>query len=434
MKDEKIAVFGLGHMGLPTAALLAFNGFTVNGVARDSKKIDLINKGISPIEEPGLDGLLKQAIKKGNFQATNDGLKACQEATVFIVLVPTPADDNKNSDLTAVRSVCETISQGIKKDDLVIIESTVPPGTCQKLIIPILEKSGLKAGEDFKLAFSPERAIPKFTIHEITHNARVIGGIDTESTIRATDIYSKITEGEIVQMNDLISAEMVKLVENTYRDLNIALANEIAVICETLGIDAIDIIRAANYHPRVNIHTPGPGVGGHCLPIDPYFIVEKARINNLKASLILMAREVNESMPAHVIELVDAALNDVHKSIKGSKIGILGFAYKGDVADVRESPAIPVINKLLKKGAKVVVHDPFVPKEVITAHGYQHASLNEVLESDCVVLITDHQYYKTIKPEMIKNKVFVCTHPIFDPEDFEKYNFSFKGIGRGNKT
>jgi UDP-N-acetyl-D-mannosaminuronic acid dehydrogenase len=417
-------------MGLPTAALLANNGYEVIGVARNKEKIELINNGHSPIIEPGLQELLKEALANRNLLATDDSLKACKSSSVMIVIVPTPADDKKNSDLSAVISVCETITKGLKKNDLIIIESTVPPGTCQNLIIPILEKSGLKAGKDFKIAFSPERAIPSNTIYEMTHNARVIGGINEESADLAAEIYSKITKGEIIKFKDLMSAETVKLVENTYRDLNIALANEIAIICENLGIDAIEIIKAANYHPRVNIHTPGPGVGGHCLPIDPYFLVEIAKSNGLKASLITIARDINEAMPDHVVKLIEIALNRVKKPINGTKIGILGFAYKGDVADVRETPAIPIINRLIQMGAIVSVNDPFVSDEVIETTDSKASTMESVFQCDCVVLITDHTQYRSIKPEMIKNKLFVCTRPILDPEPFKKNGILFIGLGR----
>jgi UDP-N-acetyl-D-mannosaminuronic acid dehydrogenase len=322
------------------------------------------------------------------------------------------------------------ISKALNKDDLVIVESTVPQGTCENFVIPLLEKSGLKAGDDFSVAYTPERAIPNNTIYEMTHNARVIGGIDEKSADMAVSLYQKINKGDIIKVKNLITAETVKLIENTYRDTNIALANEIAMICEVLGVDAIEAIGAANHHPRVNIHTPGPGVGGHCLAIDPYFILETAEQKGIDAPLIKNARFINENMPEHVVKLIESALDEVEKPIKDSKIGILGVAYKGNVADARETPAKPLINLLIKKGAEVIAHDPYTEKNYIRSFGASPADVKQVLQSDCVVLVTDHDQYKTITPEMIKNRVFVCTRPILNPDLFRKNNFIFKGIGR----
>ncbi|HIH65095.1 MAG TPA: nucleotide sugar dehydrogenase, partial [Methanothermobacter thermautotrophicus] len=303
MDDQRIAVFGLGHIGLPTAALLARAGFKVTGIDINPETVEKVNIGRSPVLEPGLDELVAEVVGTGNLGATMDGERAAAESEVMIIVVPTPVNSDNTSDLSAVISAAETISRGLKKGDLVIVESTVPPGACQNVVLPILEKTGLKVSEDFGLAYTPERALPNNTLHEMQNNARVIGGADPESARRAAELYRRITSGEVIIVDDLMTAEMVKLMENTYRDTNIALANELAVICEALGIDAINAIEAANHHPRVNIHTPGPGVGGHCLSIDPYFIVEMAESKGVPARLIRTAREVNESMPLHVLEI-----------------------------------------------------------------------------------------------------------------------------------
>jgi len=320
--------------------------------------------------------------------------------------------------------------EGLKEGDLVIIESTVPPGTCENMVIPILEKSGFKAGKDFKVAYTPERALPNNTIFEMTHNARVIGGIDSESTRRAASLYQRITEGEIIMVQDLVTAEMVKLMENTYRDTNIALANELALICDTLGVDVIEAIRAANHHPRVNIHTPGPGVGGHCLSIDPYFLVEIARQRGRETPLIKTSRQVNEEMPREVVRIAQQALEDMGKTIQGSKIGVLGVAYKGNVADARETPAKPLIEQLLNQGAEVVVNDPYVSPEIIKPWGVQPVDMDTALDTDCVILVTDHDLYRDIKPEMIKNGLIICTRPILDKDTFQENGVIFKGVGR----
>lgn len=432
-KLNKIAIFGLGYIGLPTASLFANNGFQVVGIAKDKEKINLINRGISPIDEPGLSKLVKTAVESGNLRAFDNGhngLEAVKNSLIHIIIVPTPMDEINRADLTAVKETCETISKGLKKGDLVIVESTVPQGTCDNIVIPILEESGLKAGEDFGVAYTPERAIPNNTIYEMTHNARVIGGINKDSADKAADLYQKISEGKIIQVKNLITAETVKLIENTYRDVNIALSNEIAMICEGLDVDAIEAITVANYHPRVNLHIPGPGVGGHCLAIDPYFIVETAEEKGMKAQLISTARSINEGMPNHVIKILTDTLQEVGQKIKGADIGLLGVAYKGNVADARETPAKALINILKEKGAKVYATDPHTSQEEIKALGAEPADMEQILKCECVVLATDHDEYKDIKPEMVKSRILICTRPILDPEDFKDSGIIFRGIGR----
>jgi len=429
-ENSPIAIFGLGHMGLPTAALLAKSGLKVVGIDINNKTVEMVNSGQSPIMEPGLEEMVKETVENNCLSATTDSLSAVQEVRTIMIIVPPPVDEHKESDLSAVISASQSIMEGLKEGDLVIIESTVPPGTCENMVIPILEKSGLKAGKDFKVAYTPERALPNNTIFEMTHNARVIGGIDSESTRRAASLYQRITEGEIIMVQDLVTAEMVKLMENTYRDTNIALANELALICDTLGVDVIEAIRAANHHPRVNIHTPGPGVGGHCLSIDPYFLVEIARQRGRETPLIKTSRQVNEEMPREVVRIAQQAMEDMGKTIQGSKIGVLGVAYKGNVADARETPAKPLIEQLLKQGAEVVVNDPYVSPEIIKPWGVQPVDIDTALDTDCVILVTDHDLYRDIKPEMIKNGLIVCTRPILDKETFQKNGVIFKGVGR----
>lgn len=429
-ENSSIAIFGLGHMGLPTAALLAQSGLKVRGVDINKENVKIVNSGRSPIMEPGLDEMVKKTVENDLLSATSDAGEAVKNSQIIMVIVPTPVDENKKSDLSAVISASESISKNLKKDDLVIIESTVPPGTCENMVIPLLEQSGFKAGNDFKVAYTPERALPNNTLYEMTHNARVIGGIDSESTKMAVLLYERITNGEIIMVQNLVTAEMVKLMENTYRDTNIALANELALVCDALGVDAVEAIQAANHHPRVNIHTPGPGVGGHCLSIDPYFIVETARENGVKTPLIRTSREVNEGMPGEVSKIVQLALEDVGKTIEGSKIGILGVAYKGNVADARETPAQPLIKNLMKERAEVLVNDPYVSPEIIKSWGVEMVDLEKALSCDCVVLVTDHDIYRNIKPSMIKKGLLVCTRPVLDRETFQKGGVIFKGVGR----
>lgn len=428
--DFKIAIFGLGYIGLPTAVIFANKGINVVGVTRDENKVEMINRGMLPIMENGLKTSLNRAIEKKKFFATSDGLKASKISNVHIIIVPTPKNNANNSELSAVKSVSKTISKGLKTGDLVIVESTVPPKTCETVVVPLLETSGFKAGKDFGVAYTPERALPTNTIYEMTHNSRVIGGIDNNSTKTAADLYSNVTDGKIIKVKNIMTAEIVKLMENIYRDVNIALANEFSMICRALGADVIEAIDAANHHPRVNIHTPGPGVGGHCISIDPYFLIESANNNGVKVSLIQTSRDVNNSMPLQVVKLVKSALNESGKSISHSKIGILGVAYKGNIADTRETPAKPLIRTLKDEGGKIYIHDPYVPNDIIKTFEGEPSTFQNVLKCDCVVLVTDHDLYRNITPEMIEKKVFVSTRPIINPEDFHKKGFIFRGIGR----
>lgn len=431
MNDKnRIALFGLGYVGLPTAVLFAKNGLKVVGVDINSDNVDLINSGGSPIAEPGLGDLVDEVVSKGLLEATLDGKTASKDANIIIVVVPTPVGPNNCSDLSAVISACETIVNGLNKGDLVIIESTIPPLTCEKIIVPLLEKSGLKVSKDFGVAYTPERALPNNTLYEMTHNARIIGGIDEKSSKTASFLYEGITQGDVVIVKNLVTAEMIKLMENTFRDTNIALANELAMVCEKLDVDVFEAIEAANFHPRVDIHTPGPGVGGHCLSIDPYFIVEIAEQNKTPARLIKVARDVNEQMPHHVAHMVVETLKEIGKSISGSKVGILGVAYKGNVADARETPTEPLIKDLIRQGAEVVAHDPHTNSDIISSMGAEPVEMDKVLNCDCVVLMTDHDEYCQITPEMIKNSIFICTRPILGPENFKDKGIIFRGVGR----
>lgn len=431
-ENYKIVLFGLGYIGLPTATLFAKNGFEVIGVDINQKIVDSVNEGYSPIIELGLEKLVKNGVNKKLLSATIDGIEAAKKSNVMIVVVPTPVDENNCSDLSAVISACENISHGLNKGDLVIIESTVPPYTCERTVIPILEQSGLKVSVDFGVAYTPERALPNNTLYEMTHNARVIGGIDKESAEKAAFFYGKITQGEVITVKNLVTAEMIKLMENTYRDTNIALANELAMVCESLDIDAIDAIKAANFHPRVNILSPGPGVGGHCLSVDPYFIIEMAGKQGISARLIKTARDINNYMPYHVAQMVESTLEETGKSISCSKIGILGVSYKGNVADVRETPAKLLISDLISRGAEVLANDPYVNSDIIIEMGAKPVEMEEALSCDCVVLVTDHDQYRQITPEMMKSPIFICNRPILDPEKFKNEGIIFKGVGRPN--
>lgn len=418
-----VGIFGLGHIGLPTAAILANKNIKVLGADINEETVKSINKGICNFEEPGLSDLVKKAVTNGLLSATNDLDYAAKVCDVLIVIVPTPVYSDKKADLSYVISACESIKKGLKKDDLVIIESTVPPETGINIIKPLLEESGLICGEDFYLSYSPERALPNNTIYEMTHNVRIVGGYNDKSAEMTEKLYSNVTEGDIIKVKNITSAEMVKLMENTYRDVNIALSNELSIICEKINVNVNEVITAANYHPRVNLHTPGPGVGGHCIPIDPYFLIEIAEKYNTNSNLISSSRKINNNMPKHVLEL----LKKYGSGIK--TIGILGIAYKGNVDDIRETPSEKVIELLLEEGFDVFAHDPLVKKEVIETFNVKSVKYSEALECDCVILMTDHDLYKSLEPSMLKNKFIISTRPILNSEKFRENEINFQAIG-----
>ena len=421
--NKQIGIFGLGHIGLPTAAILANNNIHVLGADVNENTVNNINQGICNFEEPGLNSLVKDAVKNNYLSATTDLEYVANTCDIIIVIVPTPIFENKKADLTYVISACESIKKGLKKGNLVIIESTVPPETGINVIKPLLEESGLICVEDFYLSYSPERALPNNTIYEMTHNARIIGGFNEKSADLTAQLYSYITQGEIIKVKNITSAEMVKLMENTYRDVNIALSNELAKICEKINVNANEVINAANYHPRVNLHTPGPGVGGHCIPIDPYFLIEIAEKYGETAKLISDSRLINDSMPDHVLSILSKFNDGI------STVSVLGIAYKGNVDDVRETPSKKLIELLIKNEYKVVAHDPIVKKEVIETFNVDSVSYADSLKSDCIIIMTDHDMYKELKPEQVKDKLVISTKPILDSDKFRETGINFQAIG-----
>ena len=416
----KICILGLGYIGLPTAALFATHGHEVVGMDINKNIVETVNKGITPFDEPGLPKLLEKATRSKNLIAKTQ----VEEADVFIIAVPTPLDkEMKMAELKYVRSATEMIYPHLRKDNLVILESTVPPGTCDKLLIPLLEKSGLKVSDDFYLAHCPERAIPGNTIYEMVNNDRIIGGIDKKSTELAKSLYSCFVKGNFYLTNT-ITAEFVKLMENTFRDINIALANEFAQIAEECGINVWEAVELANRHPRVNILKPGPGVGGHCIAIDPWFLTE----NSTRCRIVSLAREINDGMPNHVLQIVKGMLKGVDDPV----ITILGVAYKGGVDDTRETPALKFIKLAENEGYKVKVHDPHVKE-----FEYEILRLEEaVRDSDCMVLITDHAEFKEIDPakifELMRNRNIVDTRNILNYETWKGMGFSVKMLGMGD--
>ena len=416
----KISVVGMGYIGLPTASILATHRFEVTGVEVNQSILDGVGRGMTDISELGLSIIIKAAVKSHGLRCQAEA----PEADVFIICVPTPLNQNKTADLGYVITAGRMIAPMIRKGNLVILESTVPSGTTEEVLQPILETSGLVAGRDFYLAYCPERVLPGNLLNEMIQNDRIIGGINAASGEMARKIYETFVEGKIY-MTDASTAEFVKLMENAYRAVNIALANEFALIANGLGINVLDAIELANKHPRVKILQPGAGVGGHCIPIDPWFIVEKApEISRL----ISTAMRINEEMPEHVISLVKDAFSEAGKEIKGSKIVILGVAYKGNVNDARGTPATPIIKSLTDLGAETVIYDPLV------THFWMKIEKDfkrTVAGADALIFVTDHSEFKnmdlaTAKKLMKERPILVDGRNLVTNAD----GFVFRGIGR----
>ena len=402
MNFEKICVLGLGYIGLPTASTFATHGRKVLGVDINPHVIETLQSGDIHIHEPGLRAVVEAALSSGNLTVSHH----TEEADAFLITVPTPFIENgygeyegrkyRLADMRAVTAATEAILPYLRKGNLVILESTSPPRTTVDLVQPILERSGLKAGVDFYLCYSPERVLPGQILRELIENARVVGGISPESAEAGCALYATFVKGEILA-TDATTAEMVKLMENTTRDVNIAIANEFARLAEKFGVDVWEAIRLANRHPRINILQPGPGVGGHCVSVDPWFFVETAPE---LTTLIYHARQVNDGQPHFVVEKVRQALG----SLNDKKIAALGLAYKPDVDDLRESPAIEIVHLLQREGAQVDTWEPFKPEANL--HGIHMASslYTAIQGADAILLLVKHTEFMRLNPDHIRSK------------------------------
>jgi UDP-N-acetyl-D-mannosaminuronic acid dehydrogenase len=385
---ESIMVVGLGYIGLPTSLAFVNAGYRVTGVDVNPDVVAALNAGQIHIQEQGLQDLYDAAFASGRFTATLEP----RTADVHLIAVPTPIKPDKTADLSYVESASHTIAQVIRKGDMVILESTVPPGTCERVIAPIIRAAkSLEHGTDYDLVHCPERVIPGSILREITENDRIIGGTTLHAAERAKALYSSFVRGEII-VTSAATAEITKLMENTYRDVNIALANEFRKVCQTLGIDVLEAIRYANHHPRVNIHQPGIGVGGHCIPVDPWFIAEIAPD---LTPLIQTARRINDGMPRTTAQEIVAELHQKGFEPSSAKVALLGLTYKADVDDFRESPALDVVHELCELGCQVKVHDPYLTPGVKLPHGVEAVSLESARSCDFVRILVPHSQYRS---------------------------------------
>ncbi|TVT28879.1 nucleotide sugar dehydrogenase [Salinicoccus cyprini] len=403
----KLTTIGLGYIGLPTSIMFAKHDVQVLGVDIKQEAVDSLNNGQIHIEEPGLQEALEEVIEKGTFKASTTP----EEADAYIIAVPTPNKDDefKSCDISIVMSGVKSIVPLLKKGDTVIVESTIAPRTMDDHVAPYLEEQGFKIGEDIFVVHCPERVLPGQIMHELIYNNRIVGGMTPACVEAGKKVYGTFVKGEMIETNAK-TAEMSKLMENTYRDVNIALANELAKICNELDINVHEVIEMANKHPRVNLHTPGPGVGGHCLAVDPYFIIAEAPE---KSQLIKLARDINVSMPQYVVDYTKEILS----KMDSDKVTVFGLTYKGDVDDIRESPAFDIYELLRKEeGLEVVAYDPHVKLDWV------EKDVNKAVEDSSLVLVlSDHSEFRDMNDadfSTMKNKF------IFDTKNVMKNDFS----------
>ncbi|NLG96491.1 MAG: nucleotide sugar dehydrogenase [Chloroflexi bacterium] len=425
MKFSKICVLGLGYIGLPTASTFAAHDVQVIGVDVNAEVVKCLQGGEVHIHEPGLRTIFQSALRSGRLILETHP----QPADAFIIAVPTPFKEGKKADLSYVISAAESIVPHLRRGNLVVLESTSPPQTTTGVVLPILEQSGLKAGEDFYLAYSPERVLPGQILRELIENARIVGGINSASAEAGCDLYSIFVKGQII-LTDATTAEMVKLMENTFRDVNIALANEFSRLADRFGVDVWEAVSLANRHPRVNILSPGPGVGGHCISVDPWFLVEAAPDIT---PLIRTAREVNDQQPGFAFALVKRALGG---SVEGKRIAALGLSYKPDVDDLRESPAIETCHLLVNAGAVVSAFEPFKPGASVPGIELCPSFEKAAENADALLLLVKHTPLRELKPsevsKLTKARVVIdCVsgwgQALWEAEGFEYHRL---GVGK----
>ncbi len=380
-----IGIVGLGYVGLPLAVSFAEAGEQVIGVDVDHGRVTELNAGRSPIEDIS-DERLQSVLESITFTTRSVEL---HEAEAILVCVPTPLTRNREPNLGPLQSAAQALAGVVRRDQLIVLESTTFPGTTRDYMIPVLEESGLRAGEDFALAFSPERVDPGRTDYTMRTTPKVVGGLTPSCTDRAAAVYARICD-EVVRVSTPEVAELSKLLENIFRSVNIALVNELAILADRMGIDIWEVIDAAATKPYgFTRFDPGPGMGGHCLPVDPFYLAWKAREYDLSTEFIELAGKVNQYMPYFCMEKIDRALNDAHKPMRGSRVLLLGVSYKAGVGDIRESPALKIIRLLREHGAEVSYHDPHVPE--LAEHELRSTGLDEALENvDLAVIVTAH--------------------------------------------
>ncbi len=436
-KSAVVCVIGLGYVGLPTAVSFAEKGFRVIGADKKKQVVDLINRGGCHLKDLNLDERVKKVVQDKKLTATADTAEATRKSDAILIIVPTPVTPDKRPDLVPVISSGEDIAKGLGKNKLVVLESTVYPGVTEDVLNPLLEKSGLKAGVDFGLAHCPERYNPGDSKHTIGDVVRVIGGITPQWGETTKQLYRHIVK-DVFLVKDIKTAEAAKVIENIQRDLNIALMNELALIFEKMNIDVMDVIKAASTKWNFNVYYPGAGVGGHCLPVDPYYLVKKAEELGYHSKVITAGRAINDYMPVHVFELLVDALNECEKSVKNSKVVVLGFSYKENVGDPRESPVEIFVEELERRDARIHIVDPYIESEYLKKYGEVEKDVYSALDgADAMVLMTAHREFRELELQrakgLMRTPILIDGRRVFEQDGAMELGFTYRGIGAANK-
>ncbi len=437
-KSARVCVVGLGYVGIPLSVASAQAGFNVIGVEVDKSRVDQINRGICYVEDAYSESLLPSLVSAGKIRATTKLSETVPNSDIVIVCVPTPLDRRGAPDLSFLRSVGNGLSKSISDYKLIIVESTSYPGTTEEVFRPLLERGGKKAKQDFALVYSPERidyGNPQFGVRNIP---KVVGGLDAESTRLGAAFYHAILQAQIVSVSGPSVAEATKMLENVFRYVNIALVNELAVLHEKLGVDFIEAIDAAATKPfGFMAHYPGPGVGGHCIPKDPFYLVYKAKKAGFSLRLVSAAKAVNNQMPQHVVERLSRTLRRAKKNPRTAKVVLWGLAYKGEVRDTRRSPSLDLLKLFRKSRFKVQVYDPHVPTVLVGGISYQSSNslLDSVKGADALVIATNHKAFRQadlleVKSLMNSDPVLFDTRDLRTREECERAGFTYLATGR----
>ncbi len=433
-----ICVVGLGYVGVPVSVASAEAGFNVIGVDVDKARVAKVNEGVCYVEDAYSEQLLPKLVKTGKVHATSSLEEGSGPSDVVIICVPTPLDSNGEPDLSYVRSVSRGLAKSLTSYKLIILESTSFPGTTRDIVQPLLERSGKEAGRDFALAYSPERIDYGNPRHGLKDIAKIVGGVEGDSTRLGVAFYSSIIKAPVSSVSSPAVAEAAKILENIFRYVNIALVNELSVLHEALGVDFIEAIDAASTKPfGFMAFYPGPGVGGHCIPKDPFYLVYKAKEAGFPLRLVSAAKAVNRMMPAHVVERVLEVLQEVDKKPSDSTVTLWGLAYKGEVRETRRSPALDIIRLLRKKKVNIRVYDPFVSGVSLDGRSYDSAASMEesVTGADCLLIATNHQAFRDFKLANIRrlmrpNPIVCDTKNIISRVEAEKAGLTYIGVGR----
>ncbi|MDZ7611580.1 MAG: nucleotide sugar dehydrogenase [Candidatus Moranbacteria bacterium] len=424
-KDEKVGIIGLGYVGLPLAVLCAEKGYQVSGCDLDRQKITSLQKGKSPLLDKFIE---KRSAYLQELSVSTDS-EIIQDADILIICVPTPVDKYYYPDLKPVKGAVKSAIKHHKPGRLVIVESTINPGVCEEVIEPMFSQAGLKEGKDYYLAHCPERIDPGNKSYDVGNISRVIGSMSKKGVQRSKNFYESIIDGEIKAMKFIREAEAVKVVENSFRDINIAFVNELAQSFDQMKIDVKDVIDGAATKPFAFMaHYPSRGVGGHCIPVDPYYLIEQAKRKGFSHKFLKAARDINNYMPLYTVKLLQDLLNEAEMPLKNTRVGIMGLSYKANIDDLRESPVFKILEELEKKGAKPIKYDPYIPQDSDVN------SVEELLDqSQALMLITNHQEFQGVEDKLADKSVKAVVDGMnsLDGEKIKKNGVLYHGIGRG---